>query len=179
MVISDDEDLVSKAKFLATQARDPAPHYEHSEIGYNYRMSNILAGVGRAQLKVLESRIHRARAIFKYYHDRLGSLPGIGFMPEPEWSHGNRWLTCILVDPDKFGASREELRLHLEKSNVESRPLWKPMHLQPVFKDCRIAGGLVSAELFKDGLCLPSGTALTEEELELVCGLVEEVGGGN
>jgi dTDP-4-amino-4,6-dideoxygalactose transaminase len=175
MIWSKDSSLIKRAKFLSQQARDPAPHYEHSEIGYNYRMSNILAAVGRAQLEVLDERVRQTRAIFSYYQKRLSLLPGLTFMPEPEWSFHTRWLTCIIVDPPVFGATREDIRIFLEKHNVESRPLWKPMHLQPVFKGCKVYGGDVSAGLFRDGLCLPSGTAMTEEELDFVCGLIEKV----
>ena len=175
MIWAKDSGLIERARFLSQQARDPAPHYEHSEIGYNYRMSNILAAVGRAQLEVLDERVRQTRAVFDYYKKRLSALPGITFMPEPEWSFHSRWLTCIVVDPIVFKATREDIRIYLEKHNVESRPLWKPMHLQPVFKDCQVFGGDVSENLFKDGLCLPSGTAMTEEELDFVCGLIEKV----
>jgi len=175
MILSNDTLLIQKARFLATQARDPAPHYQHSEIGYNYRMSNILAAIGRAQLKVLDERVHQARSVFAYYSKRLADLPGIDFMPEPDWSQSSRWLTCITVEPDQFGVSREDIRLCLEAHNVESRPLWKPMHMQPVFQGCRVVGGGVSEALFEKGLCLPSGTAMTEDQLDFVCGLVEEV----
>ena len=175
MILSQDKKLVEKAKFLATQARDRAPHYQHSEIGYNYRMSNILAAIGRGQLGVLDERVEQARRIFDYYEGRLGKIPGIGFMPEPEWSRGNRWLTCITIEPEKFGGTREDVRMYLEKHNVESRPLWKPMHLQSVFEGCRVVGGDVCEGLFENGLCLPSGTSMSEEELGFVCGLVEDV----
>ena len=163
---------MTKARFLAPQARDPAPQSEHSKIGYNYRMSNILAAIGRGQLKVLDERVARARTIFQTYYKRLNGLPGIGFMPEPAWSHGNRWLTCITVNPEQSGVTGEAIRLHLEKHQIESRPLWKPMHMQPVFKGCSIVGGEVSQTLFKTGLCLPSGTSLSEEDLDRICGLI-------
>lgn len=169
MIVSEDESLVSRARFLATQARDKAPHYQHSVIGYNYRMSNILAAIGRAQLRVLEARVERAREIFQHYYERLSDLPGIAFMPEPSWSRGNRWLTCITVDPKEFGMSRENIRIKLEEVNVESRPLWKPLHMQPVFKGCRVCGGPVSERLFREGLCLPSGTAMTRSDLDFIC----------
>jgi dTDP-4-amino-4,6-dideoxygalactose transaminase len=173
MVFSKDFDLVEKSRYFAQQARDPAPHYEHSEIGYNYRMSNLLAAVGRGQLKVLPDRVRRKREIFDYYLRRLSALPGVSFMPEPKWSRASRWLTCVVVDPGKFGATREEIRLELEKHNIESRPLWKPMHLQPVFSNYRYAGGGVSESLFRDGLCLPSGTAMTDEEIDVICSVIE------
>ena len=172
MFVSADRSLVDRARHLATQARDPAPHYQHSVVGYNYRMSNLLAAVGRGQLRVLRDRVARKREIFHYYQRVLGDLPGISFMPTAGYGEPNYWLTCILVDPARFGVTREDIRLALEKENIESRPLWKPMHLQPVFKDCRVRGGSASEEIFRDGLCLPSGTALTDMELERVAGIV-------
>ena len=175
MLVSADRSLVERARFLATQARDSAPHYEHSEIGHNYRMSNLLAAVGRGQLRVLRDRVSRKRDIFQYYKDALGELPGISFMPEAGYGESNRWLTCLLVDRARFGATREDIRLALERENIESRPLWKPMHLQPVFKDCRIRGGAGSEELFERGLCLPSGTALRDADLERIAGVVRAV----
>jgi pyridoxal phosphate-dependent aminotransferase EpsN len=172
MLVSADRSLVERARHLATQARDPAPHYQHSEIGYNYRMSNLLAAVGRGQLRVLRERVARKREIFHFYQRALGDLPGISFMPIAGYGEPNYWLTCILVDPARFGATREDIRLGLEKENIESRPLWKPMHLQPVFKDYRVRGGSVSEKIFRDGLCLPSGTAVTDVELKRVAGII-------
>jgi dTDP-4-amino-4,6-dideoxygalactose transaminase len=168
MLVSDDPDLISHARKLASQARDPAPHYEHSEIGYNYRMSNLLAAVGRAQLRVLDDRVRRRREIFDHYRQALGDLPGVDFMPEAPWGRSNRWLTVLTVDPHAAGVTREDLRLALEAENIEARPVWKPMHLQPVFRDCEITGGAVSEELFDRGLCLPSGSAMTEDDLDRV-----------
>ncbi len=133
MLASDDREMIEKARFWSQQARDPFPHYEHTEIGYNYRMSNIVAAIGLGQLGVLEDRVRRKREIFDYYRNALGDLPGIEFMPEADYGRSNRWLTVILIDPDKFGADREDVRLALEGENIESRPVWKPMHLQPVF----------------------------------------------
>jgi len=178
MFVSSDRSLVERARHLATQARDPAPHYEHSGIGYNYRMSNLLAAVGRGQLRVLRDRVSRKRDIFRFYQRALGALPGISFMPIAGYGEPNYWLTCTLVDPTRFGATREEIRLVLEKENIESRPLWKPMHLQPVFKECRVRGGSVSEGIFRDGLCLPSGTTLTDIELERVAGIIQAVCSG-
>ena len=178
MLVSTDAGLVERARYLSQQARDPAPHYQHSKIGYNYRMSNLLAAVGRGQLKVLQDRVTRKREIFLYYMSTLGGLPGLSFMPEAGYGCSNRWLTCILVDPSRFGATREDIRLALERENIESRPFWKPMHLQPVFRDCRIRGGVVSEELFERGLCLPSGTALRDADLERIAGVVRNVHGG-
>lgn len=168
MLASNDGDFIKRARFLSQQARDRAPHYEHSEIGYNYRMSNILAAIGRGQLRVLEERVKAKRKIFDYYQKALTDLPGIEFMPEAPYSRSNRWLTVILVRPQVFGVDREEIRAALERENIESRPVWKPMHLQPVFKGCRIRGGGVSEDLFRRGSCLPSGTQMTEEDLKRV-----------
>ena len=168
MLVSPDEALITRARKLATQARDPAPHYQHSEVGYNYRLSNVLAGIGRGQLQVLEDRVQARRANFEFYRDALGSLPGVEFMPEADYGRHTRWLTTLTLDAEAFGASREDVRLALERENIESRPLWKPMHLQPVFKGFRSIGGEVATDLFRRGLCLPSGSNLAEEELEQV-----------
>ena len=168
MLVSSEARLIQRARFLATQARDPAPHYQHSTIGYNYRMSNIIAAIGRGQLKVIEDRVAARRRIFERYQRALQDLPGITFMPEAEYGRSNRWLTCIQVDPQEFGSTREDLRLSLEAENIEARPVWKPMHLQPVFSGCRKRGGEVAAELFERGLCLPSGSDLAEHDLERI-----------
>jgi len=168
MLVSNDERLIAHARKLATQAREPVPHYEHTEIGYNYRMSNVLAGIGRAQLKVLEDRVQARRRIFDYYYRHLSDLPGIEFMPEAPWGRHTRWLTTLTIDPKKFGATREDVRLALEAANIESRPVWKPMHLQPVYAGYETFGGAVAERLFRDGLCLPSSSQLTEEELNRV-----------
>jgi dTDP-4-amino-4,6-dideoxygalactose transaminase len=168
-LISKDEQLVKKATFLATQARDPAPHYQHSHIGYNYRLSNICAGIGRGQMEVLTERIEQRRKNFSFYEDELSSFGGISFLEELPEFFCNRWLTTILVDPELTGGiSREDIRLELEKDNIESRPLWKPMHLQPVFKDAPYYGSNIAENLFQNGLCLPSGSNLKEEELQRV-----------
>jgi pyridoxal phosphate-dependent aminotransferase EpsN len=168
MLISDDEAIVEKAKFLSQQARDPALHYEHSEIGYNYRMSNIIAAIGRGQLKVLDERVAAKRKIYDYYFEALKGLPGIEFMPEANYGRSNRWLTCLTIDPQKFGADPETIRTRLEASNIEARPLWKPMHLQPVFAETESIGGAVAEDLYNRGLCLPSGTAMTKADLDRV-----------
>jgi pyridoxal phosphate-dependent aminotransferase EpsN len=172
LLLSDDEGLIKRARFLATQARDPAPHYQHSTVGYNYRMSNIVAAIGRGQLTVLDQRVETRRRIFDAYVRELGDLPGLSFMPEAPYGRCNRWLTCIVVEPEAFGATREDIRLALEAENIESRPLWKPMHLQPVFKGCRMVGGEVSEALFEKGLCLPSGSNLTHEDQARVAEIV-------
>ncbi len=164
MLLSDDAALIERARRLAAQGRDPAPHYEHSAIGYNYRMSNLLAAIGRGQLRNLPDRVARRRATFEHYREALAAEPGIAMMPELEGGRSTRWLTCLLVDPAKFGATREDIRLHLETHNIESRPLWKPMHLQPVFQGARVVGGSVSEHLFDRGLCLPSGSNLTDAD---------------
>ncbi len=172
MLVSDDKAFIDHARKLATQARDPAPHYEHSEIGYNYRLSNILAGVGRGQLAVLEQRVQARRANFAYYAAMLGDLPGICFMPEAPWGRHTRWLTVLTIDPAQFGADREAVRLALEAENIEARPVWKPMHLQPVFAAYEAVGGQVAASLFRDGLCLPSGSSLTDADRARVVQIV-------
>ncbi len=164
MLASPDEEWIAHARKLSTQAREPAPHYEHTEIGFNYRLSNLLAAVGRAQLEVLAERVAARRRINARYRELLADVPGIAFMPEAPHGRGNCWLTCILVDPDRAGTDRETIRLALESEDVESRPLWKPMHLQPVYRDAPVYGGDVSARLFEHGLCLPSGSALTDEQ---------------
>jgi dTDP-4-amino-4,6-dideoxygalactose transaminase len=168
MLVSDSPKLVAKARFLATQARDPAPHYQHSEIGFNYRLSNVLAGIGRGQLRVLSERVTARRRNFEVYKAALGKLPGIEFMPEADFGTCTRWLTCLTVDPEKFGVDREQIRLTLAKDQIETRPVWKPLHLQPVFAECTSIGGEVAEDLFTQGLCLPSGSNLTDEELERV-----------
>ena len=168
-LVAKNKQYTDKATFLATQARDPAPHYQHSEIGYNYRMSNICAAIGRGQMEVLPERIEQRRKNFEFYKTALKDFPGIAFVEEPEGYFSNRWLTTILVDPTKSGGiTREDIRLALLEENIESRPLWKPMHLQPVFKDFPYYGGNISENLFENGLCLPSGSNLEERELERV-----------
>jgi pyridoxal phosphate-dependent aminotransferase EpsN len=239
MLVADDEAILKKARFWATQSRDPAPWYEHSEVGYNYRMSNVAAAIGRGQLQVLDNRVGRKREIFDAYRNLLGNTPGISFMPEPSWSRSNRWLTVILIDPAKFGTDTHAVREALEAENIEARPVWKPMHLQKVFRaqgaglrgqrseiggqgsgikiqdgetmagrtsniehatsndeQCSRRsladnhqpptinypalsfGGAVAEELFAKGLCLPSGTAMTEADVERVAGIVKRAGGG-
>lgn len=168
-LISANEDAIRKARFLATQARDPAPHYQHSHIGYNYRMSNVLAGIGRGQMDVLEDRIEKRRNNYDFYFSELSDLHGIEFLPEPEGAFSNRWLTCITVNPAKSGGiDREHIRLALETDNIESRPLWKPMHLQPVFTYYLSFLNGNSERLFEQGLCLPSGSNLSKADLQRV-----------
>jgi dTDP-4-amino-4,6-dideoxygalactose transaminase len=171
-LVARNKKVIERARHLATQARDPAPHYQHSEVGYNYRLSNLLAAVGRAQLGVLEKRVERKRAIFDQYVGLLEDLPGIDFQPEAAYGQSNRWLTCVTVDETAFGADRETIRLALEAENIESRPLWKPMHLQPLYRDCRVIGGTVAERRFQQGLCLPSGTALEAGDIERIAGII-------
>ena len=168
MLFSYDKTMIDHARKLATQAREQTPHYQHTEIGYNYRLSNILAGIGRGQLGVIEKRVQKRRETFAFYQETLGHLAGIQFMPEAAWGRTNRWLSVILVDEKLFGASREDIRLHLESKNIESRPVWKPMHLQPIFARYDAYGGHVSEQLFKQGLCLPSGSNLSLNDLERI-----------
>ncbi len=204
MLASDDEALIEQARFLSQQARDPGSHYEHSEIGYNYRMSNVLAAIGRGQLRVLDDRVEAKRRIFDYYQQVLGDMPGIEFMPEAPYGRSNRWLTVVLITPEEFGADRETVLLALEADNIEARPVWKPMHMQPVFQvegskeqgarsreqgagskeqgarskastcGVRVVGGEVAEDLFNRGLCLPSGTAMTEADLERVIEVIRK-----
>ena len=174
MLLADDGEFIRKARFLATQARDPAPHYQHSEVGYNYRMSNVCAAIGVGQLSALQERVDRKRWIFEQYRRSLAGIDGITFMPEPRWSQGNRWLTCIVVDPAQAGADREAIRQALEAQQIESRPLWKPMHLQPVFSGRRARLNGTSEMLFERGLCLPSGTAMSNDEIARVSAIIKE-----
>jgi dTDP-4-amino-4,6-dideoxygalactose transaminase len=186
MLTSEDAGFINKTRFLSQQARDDAPHYEHSQIGFNYRMSNILAAIGRGQLNVLDERVRAKRQIFKKYKAALQNVEGIEFMSEAPFGKSNRWLTVILISPEKFGTDREKVRAALEAENIEARPIWKPMHLQPVFLcgaqhsmlkaqrgstkrvNARALGGAVAEDLFKRGLCLPSGTAMTDEDIQRV-----------
>jgi len=168
-LLSNKKDIIDKARFLSTQARDDAPHYQHSEVGYNYRMSNVVAGIGRGQMKVLDLRVKQKRKIFDWYKNIFEGIEGIAFQPEIESSYSNRWLTAITVDPNKTkGITREDLRLAFAEDNIEARPLWKPMHLQPVFEGSPYYGNGVSEKLFENGLCLPSGTNMTIEDKDRI-----------
>jgi dTDP-4-amino-4,6-dideoxygalactose transaminase len=169
MLVSADPELIAHARKLATQARDPAPHYEHSEVGFNYRMSNILAAIGRGQLRVLGDRVAARRRNFALYAEALGDLPGVQFMPEAPWGTHTRWLTTLTIDPREFGADREAVRLALDAAGIEARPVWKPMHLQPLYAQSEIiGGGNVADDLYARGLCLPSGSNLAQTDLERV-----------
>jgi len=174
---SADEKLIQRARYLSTQAREPVVHYEHKEVGYNYRMSNILAAIGRAQLSVLADRVARRRQIFQQYVDGLGDLPGISFMPEASYGRHSRWLSVILIDAAQFGADYEAVRLALEGHNIESRPVWKPMHRQPVFSGARTIGGAVADSFYARGLCLPSGTGMSQSDQDRVIAIVRSLSG--
>lgn len=171
MLVSHEESSIQKARFWATQSRDQARHYQHSEIGYNYRMSNVVAGIGRGQLKVLNQRVERKQAIFNFYKKELGHLEAINFMPINEWNQPNCWLSSITLTGGKVTPT--DLMDALEAENIESRPIWKPMHLQPVFEQYDYVGGTVSQELFETGVCLPSDTKMTNEQLERVVKIVK------
>ncbi|CAM4467301.1 DegT/DnrJ/EryC1/StrS family aminotransferase [Paenibacillus typhae] len=170
MLVSNNEEQVAKTRFWATQSRDHARHYQHSELGFNYRMSNVVAGIGRGQLKVLDERVAKKRYIFNYYQEKLSGLDGITFMPINEWNEPNCWLSCITLG----GVVRPlDIMITLEQNNVESRPIWKPMHMQPFFAEYDYVGGTVSEQLFENGLCLPSDTKMTDADLERVCALIK------
>jgi pyridoxal phosphate-dependent aminotransferase EpsN len=175
MLVTDDAELARQARFLATQARDPAPHYQHSTIGYNYRLSNIAASIGLGQLGRLSGKVTRRRGHFKAYAEALKDLPGVVMQPEAPWGQSTRWLTCLTIDPKIAGVTREQVRLALEAENIEARPVWKPMHLQPAFAGAEMHGGKVSERLFDQGLCLPSGAGLSSEERHRVIACVKSV----
>lgn len=174
-LVTKNKEQKEKAVFYATQARDDAPHYEHSHIGYNYRMSNVVAGIGRGQMLVLGDRVAARRKNYAFYVKELGGLPGFKFVDEPEGFFSNRWLSTVLIDEEKAGISPTQLREALEKENIETRPLWKPMHLQPIFKKYPYYGNTVAEELFHTGLCLPSGSNLLQEDLDRVVENIKRV----
>ena len=176
-LVCPNEERAKRALFYATQAREQAPHYQHEKIGYNYRMSNICAGIGRGQMFVLDEHVARRRAIHDLYVKLLAGLKGVKVMcqPEGEGFNSNYWLTCITVEPEEAGFTREDVRLALDGENIESRPLWKPMHLQPVFKDAPFYGNGTSERLFEIGLCLPSGPTLTDEDVERVVKVIYDL----
>jgi dTDP-4-amino-4,6-dideoxygalactose transaminase len=175
MLVTDDDRVATQTRHLAAQAREPVPHYEHRSVGYNYRLSNLLAAVGRGQLQRLDDLVAARGETARYYRAALGDLPGLTFMPIAEYGAPNWWLTCLLVDAEEFGADRDRILEHLATLNIEARPTWKPMHLQPVFRDCVMRGGEVSADLFRRGLCLPSGSALTGDDRQRVVDAVRAV----
>ena len=167
-LLSDEPALVQRARYLASQARQPAPHYEHVEVGYNYRLSNLLAALGRAQLARLDGFIERTREINERYRHALGGVDGIELLSEAPGRYSTHWLTCVLLDEERLGVRPETVREHLESNDIEARPVWKPMHLQPVFRDCRVVGGAVAEDLFQRGLCLPSGSTLSRRDQQRV-----------
>lgn len=182
MLVSDNEERIAKVRFWATQARDKARHYQHSELGFNYRMSNIAAGIGRGQLKVLDQRIAKKKYIFEYYKRELGQLPGVEFMPINSWNEPNYWLSCITLSNRDHSERSEESFIRpidimeaLEKENIECRPVWKPMHLQPFFQDHDFFRECVSEQLFENGVCLPSDTKMTDENLSRVCEIIKRL----
>ncbi len=175
MLVSRHAELAARARHLATQAREPEAHYEHVDMGFNYRMSNLLAALGVAQLHGLDRRMARRHAVNAAYREALGDLPGIRFMPRAPYGEPNDWLTCVLIDPDQFGAGREDVRLALEAHDIEARPTWKPLHLQPLFADTPTVGGDVAARIFDHGLCLPSGSNLSDDDLGRVIGLIGDM----
>lgn len=168
MLVARNPQLIDKARFWSTQAKDPGIGYEHSEMGYNYRMSNVLAGIGRGQLEVLDLRVEQRRAIAFRYRDAFAGLPGISFMPQAPYGLSTNWLSCFLIDPVEVGCSRDLLIRHLDSAGIESRPVWKPMHLQRLFSGCESYGGSVSKDLYERGICLPSSSSLTSEDQEYV-----------
>jgi dTDP-4-amino-4,6-dideoxygalactose transaminase len=172
MLVTDDAELARQARFLASQARDPAPHYQHSVLGYNYRLSNISASIGLGQLTRLAAKVTCRRGHFREYARALADLPGVVMQPEAAWGQSTRWLTCLTVDPAAAGLTREDLRLALEAEDIESRPIWKPLHLQPVFAGAEHHGRGVSDRLFERGLCLPSGAAMSREDRDRVISTV-------
>lgn len=175
IIVSADPALTDQARFLAQQARDPAPHYEHTTLGYNYRLSNICAAIARGQLAVLDDRVEARRGVFERYHTGLGDLPGIAFMPEAGYGRCTRWLTVMLIDAARFGADPEGIRCALETANIEARPVWKPMHMQPVFAQARRVGGAISEDCFARGLCLPSGSALDTRDQQRVIDMIRDM----
>ncbi len=175
MLVSNNKEIINKARFLSTQARDEAPHYEHSQIGYNYRMSNVLAGIGRGQLKVLDLRVNQKRIINDFYKTILEKVDGIDFQPELSNTKSNKWLTAITIDKNRTGFDREKLRKEFENHNIECRPLWKPMHLQPVYTSAPQYVNGVSEKLFNDGLCLPSGTNLSSEDFNRIKSVITKI----
>jgi sugar O-acyltransferase (sialic acid O-acetyltransferase NeuD family) len=164
MLVSPVETEIARVRFLASQAREAAQHYEHRTTGFNYRLSNLLAAIGRGQLRRLDDRVAARRRNFSFYEEALADVPGVSFMPEASYGSSSRWLSVALVDPDEFGATALDVARHLERADIEARPVWKPMHLQPLFAGCRTVGGAVAESLFRRGLCLPSGSALTDAQ---------------
>ncbi|SDJ85675.1 dTDP-4-amino-4,6-dideoxygalactose transaminase [Natronincola ferrireducens] len=172
MLVSDDEEKIKKVRFWSTQSREAARHYQHSELGFNYRMSNVVAGIGRGQLKVLEERVDKKKYIFEYYKREIGQLEGVKFMPINDWNEPNYWLSVMTL---KGEVRPLDVMEALEKENIESRPVWKPMHMQPFFAEYDYIGSDVSEKLFENGVCLPSDTKMTDEDLERICSIIKEL----
>ncbi len=179
MLVSPRQDWVDKARFWSTQARDPGPAYHHTEMGYNYRLSNVLAAIGRGQLRVLDERVRQRREVAFRYRDAFSDVPGLELMPQATYGLHTNWLSCFLVDEEKLGASRDDLVRALESKNIEARPLWKPMHLQPLYESCERFGGDVAANLFRRGICLPSSSSLSADEQSLVVDTVRACARGS
>lgn len=177
MLVTRNREWADLTRHLASQARLPVAHYEHDQVGYNYRLSNLLAAIGRGQLSTLEERVQKRRENFEFYKANLEGLPGVSFAPEPEGTSTNRWLTCLLIDAAELSCSVDQIRLALEDKNIEARPLWKPMHMQAPYVDCRVCGGEIAEGLFRRGLCLPSGSSLTTEQRERVVEVIHKVVG--
>jgi dTDP-4-amino-4,6-dideoxygalactose transaminase len=177
MLVSHDAAIVARARHLSTQAKEPVPHYEHRDVGFNYRMSNLLAAVGRGQLRRLDEMVQKRRRINERYRDALADVAGIELMPEAPYGRSNCWLTCVQIDHAAFGVTAEHVRRQLEERDIESRPVWKPLHLQPVFRGCPVAGGRVAETLFNNGLCLPSGSSLSPADQRRVAAAVLDARG--
>jgi dTDP-4-amino-4,6-dideoxygalactose transaminase len=173
MVASDDKDLIDRCRYLATQARQPVLHYEHSEVGYNYRMSNVVAAIGIGQLEVLADRVNQKRQIAEWYRQQLEQVDGLKLMPEADFARATRWLTVFTIDPAKLKTRPLEIVAALEANNIESRPVWKPLHVQKAFADCRSVGGDVAMDLYENGICLPCGTLMTEDDVSRVCDIIK------
>ena len=174
MLVSDDEQLITHARKLAAQAREAEVHYEHAELGYNFRMSHLLAAVALCQLEALDDRVQRRREIFDLYRNELSDLPGVSWMPEARWNHCTRWLSVMRIHAETFGVTPEDIRLDLEEEDIESRPVWKPLHRQPALRGLRCYGGAVSDQLFREGLCLPSGSAMNDRDVVRVAGIIRK-----
>jgi len=175
MIASDDENLINQCRYLATQARQPVLHYEHNDVGFNYRMSNVVAAIGIGQLEVLAERVNQKRQIAAWYADRFDQVDGIELMPEVDFGRSTRWLTVATLDPNILSTRPLEIIAALESHNIESRPVWKPLHLQKAFADCRCIGGEVSTDLYENGICLPSGTIMSQSDVDRVCDIVLDV----
>jgi pyridoxal phosphate-dependent aminotransferase EpsN len=179
MLVTENAKWAERVRHLATQARDPALHYQHSSVGYNYRLSNLLAAIGRGQLKVLDDRVLKRRANYDFYLSALGGLPGIDFMPEASFGRATRWLTCLTIDPRIYSITPADICAAMAAEQIEARPMWKPMHQQPVFDCCRVRNRGVADDLFARGLCLPSGSSMSQSDLERVVGVLRSVLGNN